>query len=289
MLSSRLRLLRKIGAISIAVIVGVAFSAVAIVYAVSAWQLSKHHKVAEPALRVTATASMVVEGARLAHVNGCFGCHGDDMTGHVFVDNLFVGRLSGPNLTRIIPHYSNQQIADLIRSGVRPNGAGIVFMPSHVLVKLADADIAAIIAFLRTLEPRPDTAKDSNLGPLLRALIVAGALPLEPNKVDSNQIGPPARPANGEALGQYLAKTTCAMCHGDDLYGEKQMKSPNLYEMVPAYSLDQFHTLMSTGLAPGGRKLGLMTEMSGGLKFLRDDEVAALHAYFSAGDPAKRP
>ena len=60
--------------------------------------------------------------------------------------------------------------------------------------------------------------------------------------------------------------------------------------MVPAYSLAQFKTLLSTGIAPGGRKLGLMTEMSvAGLKYLRDDEVAALHAYLSAGEHNERP
>lgn len=232
---------------------------------------------------------MAVEGARLTHVDGCFGCHGEALTGHVFVDNLFVGRLSGPNLTRIVPRYTDQQVADLIRSGVRPNGTGIVFMPSHVLVRLADADIAAIIAYLRTLETRPDAAKDSRLGLLARALVVAGVIPLESNKVDRSQLGPQQRPTEAAALGPYLAKSICAMCHGDDLHGEKQMKSPNLYEMVPGYSLDQFRTLMSTGLAPGGRKLGLMTEVSGGLKYLRDDEVADLHAYFSAGDPTTHP
>lgn len=45
---------------------------------------------------------------------------------------------------------------------------------------------------------------------------------------------------------------------------------------MPAYSLAEFKTLLSTGVAIGGGKLGLMTEMAqAGLKYLRDDEVAA--------------
>jgi len=72
-------------------------------------------------------------------------------------------------------------------------------MPSHVLVRLADADIAAIIAYLRTLYTRPDMAKDSRFGLLARALIVAGAIPLEPDKVDRSQLGPQQRPTAAES------------------------------------------------------------------------------------------
>ncbi len=279
MTSPRLRLLRNIGLSTL----GVIALAVIALYAVSEWTLRAQREAGEPALRVTPAASMAAEGGRLAHVNACYGCHGDDLAGHLFVDRFYIGRLSAPNLTRIMPHYSDQQIADVIRAGVRADGTGVVFMPSHALVRLADADVAAMIAHFRTLEPRSDAAQDPSFGPLLRALVVAGALPIEPAVVDRSQLGPSQRPAE---LGPYLARTTCAMCHGIDLHGETRTESPNLFQVVPAYSLAEFKTLLSTGIATGGRKLGLMSEMSrGALKDLRDDEVAALHAYLSAPDP----
>jgi len=144
-----------------------------------------------------------------------------------------------------------------------------------------------MIAHFRTVEPRSDAVRDPSFGPLLRALIVARALPIEPAVVDRSQLGPSLRPA---ALGPYLARTTCAMCHGNDLHGETRTESPNLFKVVPAYSLAEFKTLLSTGIAIGGRKLGLMTEMSqGGLKYLRDDEVAELHAHLSAPEAAAHP
>jgi cytochrome c553 len=286
-LSPRLRLARKIALIGSAGIAAVAVVAVAGVYGVSAWEMSARHAVIGPALRVMPAASMAAEGGRLAHVNGCYGCHGDNLTGRLFVDRFYIGRLSAPNLTRIMPHYSDQQIADVIREGVRVDGTGVVVMPSHALVRLADADVAAMIAHFRTLDPRPDAAQDPRFGPLLRALIVAGELPIEPAVVDRRQLGPPQRPA---LLGPYLARTTCAMCHGMDLHGEMQTESPNLFSVVPAYSLAEFKTLLSTGVAIGGRKLGLMTEMSqAGLKYLRDDEVAELHVYLSAPEATVRP
>jgi cytochrome c553 len=284
------RLAKKIAIISVEVVAAIAVTAVVAIYAISQWQLSTRHDVGQHPLRVKPVAMMAAEGAHLAHTHGCTGCHAEGLTGHLFVEQLFIGRLAGPNLTRIVPHYSDQQIADLIRSGVRPDGTGVVFMPSHALVRLADDDVAAIIAYLRTLKTHPDTAKDSSFGLLARALIVAGEIPLEPNMVDRAQLGPLHRPTGAGALGPYLARTTCAMCHGSDLHGEEQTQSPNLFEMVPAYSPDQFRTLLTTGIAPGGRKLGLMTEMSvAGLKYLRDDEVTALYAYLSAGEHGASP
>ena len=264
-------------------IAGVAVVALAGIYAVSEWELSTHREAGEPALRVTPTTAMAAEGGRLARINGCRGCHGDDLAGRLFVERFYIGRLSAPNLTRIMPHYTDQQIADVIRAGVRADGTGVVFMPSHTMVRLADADVAAMIAYFRTLSPRPDAVQDPSFGPLLRALIVAGVLPIEPVVVDRNQLGPHERPA---ALGPYIARTSCAMCHGLDLHGEERTESPNLFEVVPAYSLAEFKTLMSTGIATGGRKLDLMTEMArAGLKDLRDDEVDALHGYLSGPDP----
>ena len=289
-MSPRLRLFRKIVLIALGGFTAIAIVAIIGIYGVSAWELGTRHALVGPALRVSPALSMVKEGGRLAHINACIGCHGDDLAGHVFVDRLFVGRLSRHNLTRIVPEYTDEQLANVIRGGVKSDGRGIVFMPSHTLVRLADADVAAIIAYLRTIQRRPDAAKDTSFGLLLRTLVVTGMIPLEPDKVDRNQLGPLARPADPSALGRYLARTTCAMCHDGDLHGEKQVQSPNLFSIVPAYSLIEFRTLLTTGVAIGGRKLGLMTEMSqGALKYLRDDEIAALHAYLSAPETTTHP
>ena len=288
--SPRLRLVKKIALIVVGGIAAIAVVAIAGIYGISAWKLSARHAVVRPVLRVAPAPSMVEEGGRLAHVNACFGCHGDDLAGHVFVDRIFIGRLSGHNLTRVVPQYTDEQIANVIRGGVKSDGTGIVFMPSHALVRLADADVAAIIAYLRTVERRPDAAKDTSLGLLARALVVTGMIPLEPDKVDPKQLGPLARPTEASALGPYIARTTCAMCHGLDLHGEEQVQSPNLFGIMPAYSLADLKTLLSTGIATGGRKLGLMSEMSqGALKYLSDDEVAAVYAYLSAPEAAAQP
>src|ERR1700682_5959864 len=102
-LSPRLRLVRKIVLIGGSRIAAIAVVAIAGIYGVSAWKMSARHAVVGPALRVTPAASMAAEGGRLAHAHGC---HGDNLGGHLFVDRFYIGRLSAPNLTRIMPHYS---------------------------------------------------------------------------------------------------------------------------------------------------------------------------------------
>ena len=288
--SPRFRLVKKIALIGGGGIAAILVVAVVAIYGISTWELNARHEIVGLALRVTPAPSMVEEGQRLAHVDGCFGCHGDDLAGHLFVDKIFIGRLSGHNLTRVVPQYTDEQLANVIRGGVKADGTGNIFMPSHAMVRLADADVAAIIAYLRTVEHRPDAAKDTSLGLLARALVVIGMIPIEPVIVDPTQLGPRERPTEADALGRYVARTTCAFCHGLDLHGEEQVESPNLFAIVPAYSLADFRTLLSTGIAMGGRKLGLMTEMSqSALKFMNDDEVAAVYAYLSAREEAAKP
>ena len=288
--SPRFRLVKKIALIAGIGVAAIVVVAIAATYGISALKLNARHKVVGLALRVTPDPSMVEEGRRLAHLNGCFGCHGDDLAGRLFVDKLFIGRLSGHNLTRFVPQYTDAQLTDVIRGGVKSDGTGNVFMPSHAMVRLADADVAAIIAYLRTVERRPDAAKDTSLGLLARALVVVGMVPVEPDIVDPAQLGPRERPTGFDALGQYLARTTCAMCHGLDLHGKEDVQSPNLFAIMPAYSLADFRTLLSTGVAPGGRKLGLMKEMSlSGLKYMSDDEVTAVYAYLSTPETATQP
>jgi cytochrome c553 len=288
--SPRFRLVKKIALIGSGGIAAILVVAIIAIYGISTWELNARHEVVDLALRVTPAPSMVKEGQRLAHVNGCFGCHGDDLAGRLFVDRLFIGRLSGHNLTRVVPQYTDEQLTNVIRGGVKSDGTGIVFMPSLAMVRLADTEVAALRAYLRTVERRTDAAQDTSLGLLARALVVTGMIPIEPDIVDHKQLGPRERPTEADALGGYLARTTCAMCHGLDLHGEDEVQSPNLFAILPAYSLADFRTLLSTGVATGGRKLGLMTEMSqAGLKYMSDDEVAAVYAYLSAPETAPHP
>ena len=86
------------------------------------------------------------------------------------------------------------------------------------------------------------------------------------------------------AFGRYIAMTTCGHCHGPNLHGasNSDFTSPSL-RVVAAYSPEAFAQLLRTGVALGGRKLGLMREVAlNNLSQLTDAEIAALYSYLHA-------
>jgi mono/diheme cytochrome c family protein len=87
-----------------------------------------------------------------------------------------------------------------------------------------------------------------------------------------------------EALGRYLALTSCSECHGQDLNGDSAFSTPSL-TIVRRYPADTFATLLRTGVPLGGRKLELMADVAlGRFAHFTDEEVAALYAYLHERD-----
>jgi cytochrome c553 len=79
--------------------------------------------------------------------------------------------------------------------------------------------------------------------------------------------------------------TTCSGCHGADLSGRQA--SPDAFApdlmIAGAYDLPAFTRLLREGVAPGGKKLGLMREIAiRDARFYTDAEIAQLHAYLVA-------
>lgn len=46
---------------------------------------------------------LLADGQRLTALWGCAGCHGDRLAGELMFEQLFLGRIAAPNLTRILP------------------------------------------------------------------------------------------------------------------------------------------------------------------------------------------
>ncbi len=274
------RLFRWIG-IGLGVLLGLTVVAVAVIYALAQRSVNHSYHVPQTAIEVPTDAAAIAEGRRLATINGCYAsCHGQQAQGAVLFDEPIVGRLVAPNLAASARNYSDVELANIIRHGLRPDGRSLIVMPSEAFVFLSDADLGRIIAFLRSLPASEGPAPNVTLGPLARLGLATGQYRLAARLIAETVPLPEA--ASPDALtGRYLAQTVCAHCHGTDLRGRTTpaYASPNL-QMVAAYSPETFARLLRTGVPLSGQKLGLMREESLlNLALLTDTEIASLYSY----------
>jgi mono/diheme cytochrome c family protein len=255
-----------------------------LVYALSEHILRRTYTVPTVVVPVPTDPADIIEGRRLALVHGCFNdCHGSQGEGRVMFDQPAIARIVAPNLTRAVRSYSDAQLVAIIRHGVRPGGRSVLAMPSEAFVTLTDADLGRILAYMKSLPVIEGPGPSVSLGPVGRIGIVAGKLKTSAQLIAEDV--PPTEAMNEEAArGRYLARTTCAECHGSDLRGASnpEFTSPSL-QVVAAYSPEAFRELLRTGRALAGRELPVMSPQARrNLSYLTDAEIAALYDYLHA-------
>ena len=179
--------------------------------------------------------------------------------------------------------YSVVLLDAAIRQGVKADGTGILFMPTVMFHDMSVADAARIIAYLRTMPEVAGTTDRMEIRPLGRALIAADKFSTGPRAVA--KMAPPVNAfdaADPVSHGKYLVMNLCTECHAQNLEGIPLAKSPPL-SVAKSYSLEQFGKLMHDGVGLGDRTFELMTPTSKArFSHLREDEVAAVHAYLQS-------
>jgi cytochrome c553 len=269
---------------AIGTLAALAVAAYVVVYVVSERELRRTYPIPTTAVLLPSDPAALAEGQRLATIFGCFsGCHGRQAEGIVFFNEPKIARIVAPNLTTSVRKYSDAELAVAIRQGLRPDGRSMVVMPSESFAVLTDADLGRIIAFLRSLSPTVGPGPDVSPGPLGRVGFAMGKFKTTARLV-AEAVSPPAATSDNAAHGRYLAQVVCSHCHGADLRGSSNpdFTSPDL-GVVTAYSSEQFTTLLRTGVATGGRTLGVMGSYARkNLSHLTDSEIAALYEYLHA-------
>jgi cytochrome c553 len=255
--------------------------ALAIIYIWSYVILDKTYNIPLSEVHIPNDSASINEGHRLVTIAHCSDCHGEHFTGNVFVKINHVAEIIAPNLTKIIPTYSNSELERLIRHGVKKNGHSVIIMPSFMYYQLKKESIDKIMAFLRTLQPEPDTLNGAttNFEFLGRVAIIQGKLIPIAAMIDHNS---PRKYSNYDStqvsFGKYLAMTTCTSCHGPELKGVAGL-GPDLV-IAAAYKRDEFCKLLHTGIALGGRNLDLMSHVAkNNLCHLNDNEMNCIYAY----------
>jgi mono/diheme cytochrome c family protein len=266
-------------------LLALALIAIGVIYALSAYRIGKRYEIVPRDVAVSNDPATIARGERLARIHGCHACHGDGLEGEIAVDDFRFGRFVIPNVTVARDAYSDLDLVRLFRHGVRSDGKGVLpIMPSQSFTHLADDDLGAIIAYLRSVPEVANELPTTRLGPLLRAMLALGRIEVAPRMIDH------ARPAletvdrdDAEVFGRYLASTTCTECHGQDLQGQDGFLVTPSLAITAAYTEPQFRDLLRSGVALGGREVGAMSEVATRrFAHYTNDEIHALHRYLTS-------
>lgn len=235
-------------------------------------------------LTVPTDAAGIAAGKRVAQLAGCMHCHGDKLSGGLVDDIPNLVRLVAPNISVLLPKYSDAQLATVLRKGVKPDGSSVMFMPSVMYRHMADEDLGRLIAYLRTIPATAEGVQEKTEVRIIgRALLAAGefkpaALAIEtlPPAANAFDAGDPV------SMGRHLTMTYCSECHGQSLEGFEPIHAPPL-TVAKGYSIEAFSKLMHDGVALGDRELPLMGRTSRArFSNFTPDEVAAVHAYLQS-------
>jgi cytochrome c553 len=266
---------------------GLAAVAAAAVYGLSEWAINRRHDAPLASITVPTDAAAIERGARLATVYGCNNsCHGKHMEGLEMYDEPGIAKINAPNLPRVLREYSDAELERLIRRGVKRDGTSTWIMPAPMFSHLTDEDLGDIIAFVRNAPLSDGPMREVTLRPLGRLGIAIGKfkplasrIPLDLRRTTTVDRSSPL------ALGHYLVMTACTECHGQDLQGSTIVHAPSL-AVSASYSNADFDRLLRSGVAIGGRMVGLMSEV-GQTRFpaLTNEEVIAVREYLRTQFP----
>jgi cytochrome c553 len=288
------KILGRVVAVLLVVVVGV----VAAVYFASSSKLKKTFVVTARPVTLPSDPAAIAHGKHMAETRGCNECHGADYGGAKVIDDPAMGRLFGPNLTKgkggVIATFRDEDWVRAIRHGVAPDGRGLILMPSEEYSHFSDEDLGSVIAFLKTVPAVDRESVPLSLGPVARALLVAGKLKLAAAQIDHANLRPQfVPPAVTVEYGQYLS-VGCTGCHGRNFSGGKidigPPDWPHAANLTPTGRLAKwteadFLAAMRTAKRPDGTELNPVMPRSFGN--MTDVELKALWAYFKTLPPAE--
>ena len=238
-------------------------------------------------------AASLARGKYLFQSRGCSECHGANGAGKLFIDEPNGMRVWTPNISpgpgSVVAKYTEVDWVRTIRHGVKPDKRPILIMPCEDYNRFTDADLAAIVAYARSLPPEKGEAARMELPLVVKALYAADIVPDAPQRIDHTL--PPAKAvAEGTTPehGAYVANM-CKGCHGDNFTGGKIPGSPP--DWPPAAdltaratyatydSLAKFRAMLRSGKRPTGEAIKVMPFPS--LGAMNDTDVEALYAFLT--------
>lgn len=245
------------------------------------------------ALPITGDSVQLARGEHLVATHGCRACHGAELAGGVLVDappfrvvasNLTSG---GGGVGTILDETGWEHA---LRHGVGSDGRALLIMPSELYANMSDADMAALIAYIRSVPPRDNELPPTRIKALGRIIAGTGGLPTAVDLIGGGKPHVATNPPVAATVeyGEYRASTLCVACHGQLLEGAQppdpsSPPAPPLWNAA-TWSLDQFRTALRTGMTPARQLDGdsMPYEVTANLT---DEEIEAIHMYLKTLTP----
>jgi mono/diheme cytochrome c family protein len=238
-------------------------------------------------IEVPSDAAAIERGRHLVTtIFFCQECHGEDLAGKPHFSDPLSGTVSAKNLTAgaggLGGKFSDADWVRVIRHGVDEDGHPLIEMPSNSYYYIGDADLGAIIAFLKSLPPVDNELPKRDLGLFYQLAILSDPSLIPAEVIDHTAPRPPApEPAVSAEYGKYLA-TACTICHGPDLSGGTAAGAGldltgggNLTEWTEA----EFMHALRTGERPRGEDIDPSRMPWKRVGKLTDDELRAIWMY----------
>lgn len=281
------------------VILGVAVAAL-LAYALQQFGARKDRRVEIAAydFAIPADAASIERGRYLYLTRGCAECHGADGAGRAFIDDGSM-RVKGANISpgpgSVVAAYKPADWERTLRHGVKPDGRPVLIMPSEDYAPLTDADLGALVAYVKQLPPVAGGAAELVLPLPVRVLYGLGRIPDAASLID-HQRKPAAPVPEGVTVahGQYVG-AMCAGCHGEHYSGGKIPGGPPSWpaasnltpgegSVMPRYAnAAALTTMLREGKRPDGTAIAVMPFDA--FKHFSDTDVAALYLYLKSLPP----
>ena len=291
------RLLKWTGAV-VALLIAVGIGMVIAAHVLFDRKRERVVKVDVKPISVVTDAASLERGKYLFMSRGCGDCHAPNGAGRAFIDEPGGGfYVRSPNITAggVVAKYTELDWVRAIRHGVNAQGRALFVMPSEDYNRFTDGDVAALVAYARSLPAITGGNAEFRVPLPVKALYAIGVVKDAAEKIDHTL--PPALPV-AEAVtpehGKYVANL-CIGCHGEGLSGGKIPGGPpdwpaasNLTPgkgtvMLVYDSADKLKAMFRSGTRPGGSAVAVMPFAT--LREINDTDVAALYAYLKQLPP----
>ncbi len=261
-------------------------------------EFSRKYDVHVEAVTIPTDAASLARGQHLATIL-CAECHQQDLGGKQdWFDGGPLGGANTPNLTTgkggLGSQLTDADFVRVLRHGVKLDGTSVFIMPSQDFYYMSDADLGALIAYIRSVPPVDREATKSQLhfsfmGNVLYGAGMFGNL-LRADRIDQTNRPAVPQPGVNAEYGQYLVNINgCRDCHGPQLAGGKpgdpnSSLAPNLTPggELTAWSEADFIKTLRTGVTPSGTNMPDEFMPWKAKSQMIDDELKAVWAYLQS-------